>query len=403
MKLEDAIGFSVGALRGFGLRTILLLLAMSIGVCSVVLLTSLGDAARRFIVAEFTTLGTNLLVVLPGKSETAGAQPQLTTGAIPKELTLADASALYRSTAIAQVAPLILGTAPASAGARARDIQVLGSTSELLAVRQLELVHGSFLSDIDPARASSDCVLGAKVKRELFGNRNPLGAWLRLNDRRFRVVGVLADKGQSIGIDFNDVVIIPVASAQALFNTASLLRILVAAKSRQSVGSAERDILDIIRKRHHGDEDVTVVAQDAVLATFDRIFLALTLTVGGIAAISLAVAGILIMNVMLVSVYQRTPEIGLLKAVGARSGHILSLFLVESLLLSFAGAVFGVAAALSLGWLVTQLLPDFPLEMPLWSFLSAITVSMATGLLFGIAPARRAARLDPVVALSRRG
>ncbi len=403
MKLEDTVAFSVGAMRGFGLRTALLLLAMSIGVCSVVLLTSLGDAARRFIVAEFTTLGSNLLVILPGKSETAGAQPQLASGAIPRGLTLEDAMALYRSSAVVHVAPLILGSAPASAGGRARDVEVLGSTPELLNVRQLALVQGSFLPDSEPTRASSVCVLGSRVKQELFGKRNPLGSWIRLNDRRFRVVGVMADKGQSIGIDFNEVVIIPVASAQALFNTYSLLRILVEAKSRQGVKLAERDILDIIQRRHNGEEDVTVVAQDAVLKTFDRIFGAVTLTVGGIAAISLVVAGILIMNVMLVSVYQRTSEIGLLKAIGARPGDILTLFLWESALLSLAGAMLGITAALLLAWFVMQMLPAFPLQMPLWAFLSAIAVAVATGLLFGIAPARRAARLDPVVALNRRG
>ena len=140
-----------------------------------------------------------------------------------------------------------------------------------------------------------------------------------------------------------------------------------------------------------------------MLKTFDRIFGAVTLTVGGIAAISLVVAGILIMNVMLVSVYQRTSEIGLLKAIGARPGDILTLFLWESALLSLAGAMLGITAALLLAWFVMQMLPAFPLQMPLWAFLSAIAVAVATGLLFGIAPARRAARLDPVVALNRRG
>ncbi|MCG6861846.1 MAG: ABC transporter permease, partial [Chromatiaceae bacterium] len=327
MKLEDVIVFSLGALRGFRLRTLLLLLAMAIGVASVVLLTSLGDAARRFIVSEFTALGTNLLVVLPGKSATSGDSPSMLRGATPRELTLADAIALYRSPGIKRVAPLVLGAASASTGGLERDIQVLGSSAELLPVRQLVLAQGRFLPAGDPARGTPVCVLGHEVKRALFGTGSVLGKWLRLGDRRFRVIGTLADKGYSVGIDFNEVVIIPVASAQSLFNTPSLLRILVEAKSRPSVARAKRDILEILRVRHNGEDDVTIVAQDAVLATFDRIFVALTLTVGGIGAISLAVAGILIMNVMLVSVYQRTSEIGLLKAVGARKRHILSIFL----------------------------------------------------------------------------
>jgi putative ABC transport system permease protein len=245
-------------------------------------------------------------------------------------------------------------------------------------------------------------VIGQTVKTELFGNRNALGEWIRLNDRRFRVIGILADKGTSIGVDFREVVIIPVASAQALFNTSTLLRILVEARTREDVPRAEDAILDIIQERHDGEDDVTVIAQDAVLHTFDRIFKALTLTVAGIAAISLAVAGILIMNVMLVSVSQRTSEIGLLKAVGARRRQILAVFLMESLLLSLAGAALGIVVALVGAWTLGRVFPDFPLHIPLWSFLSAVGVALLTGLVFGIAPARRAAGLDPVWALTGR-
>jgi putative ABC transport system permease protein len=246
-------------------------------------------------------------------------------------------------------------------------------------------------------------VIGQTVKEELFGNRSALGEWIRLNDRRFRVIGILSEKGHSIGVDFREVVIIPVASAQALFNTSGLLRILVEARTREEVPRAEQAILDIVRERHEGEDDITVIAQDAVLHTFDRIFKALTLTVAGIAGISLAVAGILIMNVMLVSVSQRTSEIGLLKAVGARRRQILAVFLAESLLLSLAGAALGIVVALLGAWTLGRVFPDFPVQIPLWSFLSAIGVALLTGLVFGIAPARRAADLDPVWALTGRG
>ncbi|AGA90222.1 ABC-type antimicrobial peptide transport system, permease component [Thioflavicoccus mobilis 8321] len=402
MQLEDLISFTGRSFQGFRFRTLLLLLAMSIGVASVVLLTSLGEASRRYIASEFAELGTHLLVVLPGRSETTGKTPPA-LGTTPRDLTLDDAIALYRSPAVRHVAPLLLGGAPASHGARERDINVLGSTNELALIRKLEVIQGSFLPPGDPAHGTSVCVLGQRVKRELFGTQSPLGEWIRLNDRRFRVIGVLADKGTSIGIDFNEVVIIPVASAQILFNKSSLLRILVEAKTRDQVPRAEDDLIDIIRKRHDGEEDVTVIVQDAVLTTFDQIFQALTLTVGGIAAVSLAVAGVLIMNVMLVSVYQRTSEIGLMKAIGARNDQILAIFLAESALLSLAGATLGVLASLAVAWATTQLLPDFPLHLPLWSFAGAIAMAIATGLLFGIAPARRAAGLDPVSALTRRG
>jgi putative ABC transport system permease protein len=402
MTFEDVVRYSGRSITGFRVRTALLLLAMSIGVASVVLLTTLGEGARRYIVSEFAELGTHLLVVLPGRSETTGGAPPL-LGTTPRDLTLDDAMALYRSSAVRHVAPLTLGSAPASWHEREREINVLGSTRALYWVRQLEVAQGQFLPEGDPSRGASVCVIGQNVKHELFGNRKALGEWIRLNDRRFRVIGILTEKGQSIGLDFTEVVIIPVASAQALFNTSTLLRILIQAKSRNDVARAKEDILDIIQARHDGEDDVTVIAQDAVLATFDRIFKALNLTVGGIAGISLAVAGILIMNVMLVSVSQRTSEIGLLKAVGARRKQILSVFLMESALLSLAGAALGIVVALVAAGVLIRLFPDFPVQIPAWSFFSAVGVALFTGLIFGLAPARRAAEMDPVWALTRRG
>ncbi len=401
MKLDDVIAYSANSIRGFRLRTMLLLLAMSIGVASVTLLTSLGEGARRFIIDEFTEIGSHLLTILPGRTETTGEMP-VGLGSTPRDLTLEDALALYRASAVEYVAPLVLGQASSSRGEREREINVLGSTAELRSVRQLQVAQGKFLPAGNPARGVSVCVLGKRVKQELFGLHNALGQWIRLNDRHFMVIGVLAEKGHSVGIDFNDVVIVPVASAQALFNTAALLRVLVQARSREDIKQAEAQLHDILIARHNGEEDFTIITQDAVLATFDRIFRALTLTVGGIGAISLLVAGILIMNVMLVSVYQRTSEIGLLKALGARRNQILSIFLAESLLLSLAGAALGILASLLLSAVVRQLFSEFPLGVPMWAYFSSTAIALLTGLLFGIAPARRAASLDPVQALSRR-
>jgi putative ABC transport system permease protein len=205
-----------------------------------------------------------------------------------------------------------------------------------------------------------------------------------------------------MGANLSDLAIIPVASAQSLFDTTSLFRILVQAKGRESIPKAEKAVINTIRDRHDGEDDVTVVTQDAMLSTFDQIFQALTLTVAGIAAISLAVAGILIMNVMLVSVSQRTAEIGLLKALGSPGAQVQRLFLVEAALLSLSGALIGIAVAFAGVWGLEQLFPDFPLSIPVWAFVAAILVSLATGLIFGVLPARRAAALDPVLALAGR-
>lgn len=401
MRAQDLLQFSTGSLRGAPQRTLLMLLAMAIGVGSVMILTALGEGARLYVVDEFSGLGTHLLIVLPGRSETTGGAPPL-MGETPRDLTLDDATALLRNRSIEQIAPIAIGSAPVSYREREREVNILGSTAELFAVRQLEMQKGAFLPPGDPDRGSAVAVLGYKLKQELFGNRRAVGNWIRIADRRFRVIGILRDKGESLGTDLSDIAIIPVASAQSLFNTYSLFRIVVQAKSRESIPQAEQAILATIRERHDGEDDVTVITQDAMLTTFDEIFTALTFTVAGIAGISLSVAGILIMNVMLVAVSQRTAEIGLLKALGSPAVQVARLFLTEAALLSLCGAVVGIVVAFTGVWGLEQAFPDFPLHIPLWSFIAAITVSICTGLLFGVLPARRAAALDPVLALAKR-
>ena len=401
MKTRDVIQFSIRASSGYPTRTLLVVLAMAIGVASVILLTALGEGARRYVKREFTALGTHLLIVLPGRSETTGGPPPL-LGETPRDLTLEDALSLTRSSAIRRVAPITVGSAPVSWKHRDREVTILGSTPELFEIRHLSIAQGRSIPFGDPTRGTAVCVMGYNLKKELFGNQSPLGEWARIGDRRFRVIGVLAKKGQSLGMDPGDLVIIPVASAQALFNTSSLFRILVQANTRDAIPKAKKAILSIIRARHEGEDDVTVITQDALLSTFDRIFTALTLSVAGIASISLAVAGILIMNVMLIAVSRRTTEIGLLKAIGAPGRQILRLFLAESAILSLIGAAFGLILAFFGTRGLARAFPSFPIKVPFWAVGAAIGVSLLTGLVFGVLPARRAAKLDPVQALSRR-
>ena len=401
MKALDTFRFSFRAASGYPARTALILLAMAIGVGAVILLTALGEGARRYVTREFTSLGTHLLIVIPGRSETTGGPPPL-LGETPRDLTLEDALALKRSASIRRVAPIALGSAPVVWKQLNREVTIMGSTEALYGIRQLTMAQGRFLPPDNPSRGTAVCVLGYKIKNELFGNSSPLGEWVRIGGRRFRVIGVLAPKGQSLGLDMGDIAIIPVASAQALFNTSSLFRIMIQATGRDSVLLAKKAILKTIRDRHEGEDDVTVITQDALLKTFDRIFTALTLTVGGIAAISLAVAGILIMNVMMISVSQRKTEIGLLKAIGSPRDQILRLFLSESAILSLIGSLLGVALALFGTWVSLRLYPNFPVTIPWWALSAAIGVGLITGLVFGVLPARKAAALEPVEALSRR-
>ena len=401
MRTRDIALFSMQAATASRGRTILTLLAMAIGVSSVILLISLGDSGRRYVIDQFASLGTNLLIVIPGRSETTGGPPPL-LGETPRDLTLDDAIALTHSTAIRRVAPIIAGSAPVSVKQLEREMIVLGSSADLLDVRRLTMGQGGFLPPGDLDRGGNICVIGSKGKKELFGNQQALGKWLRIGDRRFRVIGVLADTGVSLGEDMGEVVIIPVATAQSLFNKVSLFRIVVEAASEDSIDRAKTAILSIIRSRHEGEDDITVITQDAVLATFDRIFRALTMTVGGIAAISLVVAGIMIMNIMLVSISSRRSEIGLLKALGAPQSQIMGLFLTESALLSITGAFLGFLLAFGVMELLAAFFPEYNLALAPWSPVMASGLALGTGIIFGVLPARQASKLEPALALSRR-
>ena len=229
-----------------------------------------------------------------------------------------------------------------------------------------------------------------------------MGEWLRLGDRRFRVVGVLAPQGQQMGFDSDETVAVPVAAAQQMFNTLSLFRVMVEVRGRGALAQVKEDVLALLKSRHENEADVTVITQDAVLATFDRILTALTLAVSGIAAISLGVAGVLIMNVMLVSVTQRRSEIGLLKALGATASQVRGLFLAEAGLIAVLGATGGLIVGVAASDVLGRIYPALPIAPPLWAMAAAVATALASALLFAWLPARRAAKLDAALALARR-
>lgn len=400
MRPTDVFAFSMGALSGARTRTWLMLLAMAIGVSSVLLLTAVGEGTRRYVNNQFMNLGSHLLIVMPGKLETTGGQPPILS-ATEVDLTIDDAIALTRSHSIRRVAPLALGSAPVSYNQRERAVNVIGSTASLYEVRKLKMSAGRFLPGGDPTRGAAIAVIGDTLKTELFGSSTALGQRIRIDGQKFRVIGVLEAAGAAgVGMDLRDTAVIPVASAQRLFDSPSLFRVMVEADGHNAIPRAEKAIIDILRVRHNGEEDVTVITQDAMLATFNTILGSLTYAVGGIAAISLAVAGILIMNVMLVAVSQRKAEIGLLKAIGSPGSQILRLFLAEATMLALLGTFAGLVLGFSGVWGLAIALPDFPIGVPYWAPIAATGTSLATGVVFCLLPARRAARLDPVLALA---
>lgn len=399
MSWAEALSMAAGALRAKRRRTLLSLLGVTVGVACVVVLVGLGEGARRYVVQQFESLGTRLLTVVPGRTETAGALPGL--GKPPNDLTLEDAARLRRLPGVRSVAPVVLGNETVSRGELSRRSLVLGTTPEMRALRGLQLRSGSFLPDGPWERGAPVAVLGRSLARELFGGRHPVGARIRVGDWRLRVVGVLEGRGVHMGVDLDEVLFLPAASALSLFDLSSLSRVVLEARPGADVEAVRRAAERLLLERH-GERDVTVVTQDAVLSTVSRILGVLTLALAGIAAVSLLVAGVGIMNVMLVSVAERTREIGLCKALGAAPRQVLGLFLVEACLLSLLGSLAGVA----LGQLGTRLLsatwPALDASPPAWAVALAVGLALTVGLLSGVSPARRAMRLDPVAALSRR-
>jgi putative ABC transport system permease protein len=402
VRLIDLLRFTLLALRRQRFRSTMLLTAVGLGVTAVVVLTALGEGARGYVLGEFAYLGKDTVIMIPGRKETTGGMPPL-TGVAAHAITLEEMEVLERSVpGVTSLAPMVIGNGPVSYKSRERDSLVVGTTAAFFPLRQMTFSQGTNLPDLDLGEGKPVAVIGQKLKEELFDSGRAIGQWVRLRDYRFRVVGVLAGSGDSFGADLSDAIFIPVASAQSVFNVHGLFRVMMKVKENYQVEAVKSAIAKQMKALHDGEQDVTIISPDAMLSAFDSILQVMTLAVAGIGAISLVVSGILVMNVTLMSVKQRTAEIGLLKAIGAPAAQVRTLFLTEAAVLAAAGAGIGMLVGQLLILLGRHLYPSIPFVTPAWAVWAALVLAIGTALVFAWLPAQQAANMEPVDALGRK-
>jgi putative ABC transport system permease protein len=380
-------------------RAALTMLGVIIGVSAVILLVSFGEGARLYIKRELGELGSNILVVVPGKTAKEGGM-HMGTSAVRK-LTMDDALLIERrSRNVEEAVPVIVGTSWIRHKEKSRDTYIVGVSEPYFGVRNLHMAAGRSISESDVDAARRVCVMGKTVKEEVMGrNINPLGQFVTIGNVKYRVIGEMAPKGVALGFDIDDVVFIPVTAAKELFDTDWLFNITVKVSGEENLRDAKAEIRKLLIKRHAGEEDFTILSQDEMIAVMGRILNIMTAVLAGIAAISLIVGGIGIMNIMLVSVSERTREIGIRKAIGAKNRDILVQFLLESVLLSLIGGVCGVLAGGLLSVSIPYFITFLPAHLTWWSVALAFLFAVGVGVFFGVYPARKAARYDPIVAL----
>lgn len=399
IRSTDQLRFTLFALFRQRFRTLMQLIAMSIGVLAVVLLTGIGEGGRQYVLGEFSALGKDILIMLPGRKETSGGMPPM-TGEGTRDITLQDAQSLLRLPDIEQIAPIVVGQSEISRGSRAREALVLGTNRAFFSIRQIALARGQILPELPLDQPSPVCVIGETLRQELFAAEAALGSWVGVDSYRCRVIGILADTGTGLGMNMSEAVILTVASAMQIYNTEGMFRVMLDVRAAQAMKSLIPQIENIMRERHDGQLDVTLITPDSIMRAFDNVLSVLTLAIAGIGAISLFVAGVLIMNMTLITVSQRTAEIGLLKALGASSREVRSLFVLEAVMLSLFGGLLGLTLAQLCLWLARLRFPDIPFAAPLWASVSALLIAITCGLLFSWLPASRAAALAPVQALA---
>ncbi len=396
MRLPDLLRWLWCALLAGRTRSLLSALGIAIGIASVTTLTGIGEGLRLYLLESFSQFGSRLIAVSPGKSETSGGPQGLLASSRP--LLLLDADILRRLPGIEAAIPVVQGQGEVRTGGLTRQTAILGTNHQAAAGWRFALAQGRFLPADDSAMPRAYAVLGATVARELFPSGNAPGAVIRVGDRRFRVMGVMLPKGQFLGFDLDDMVYIPAAHAQALFNQEGLQEIDLIYQANYSEAQISASIKQLLIARH-GAEDFTLFSQQDMLTSLDKILTIVKAAIGGLGIISLLIGAVGIFSIMSIAQQERIPEIGLLQALGCQRSWILLLFLGEAMTLALLGGILGVSLLLAIQKLLSLVLPDLPLTLHPLYLLLALLCSALVGLAAGIAPALRAMRQDPVVAL----
>jgi len=396
MLLPDLVRLTTSSFLTYRMRSFLTGLGIAIGITAVILLTSIGEGLHKFVLAEFSEFGTNLITVQPGKTQTQGSSIGVLGSVRP--LSLDDADALRHLSYVENVNPGLMGNSDLRANGKTRRATVFGEGHDFAKAFTMKVQSGSFWPDADDGQARALVVLGAKVRQELFAGENPLGSYLRIAGQRYRVIGVMEPKGQILGLDMDDAVFIPAARAMELFNRPGLMEINVSYRAGADVKAVTRVITDRLKDRH-GDEDFTLISQEQSLEVLSSVLDVITFAVGALGGISLLVGAVGILTIMTMAVTERTAEIGLLRALGAQERQVLTLFLGEAMILSALGGLGGLLLGIGIAQGLHLVFPALPVHTP-WLFaLIAELTAVSIGLVAGVAPARRAARLDPVEAL----
>jgi len=396
MFIRDIIKISLSSLVDQRLRSFLTILGIAVGIASVVLLTSIGEGVHRFTLAEFTQFGTNLIGINPGRTTTAGMSGALINNIRP--LSIADEESLRKIPGVIDTVALIQGNAAVDFEKRSRRTNVLGVGPSAAKVWQIKVVKGRFLPEDNSRAARAFVVLGSKVASELFQGIRPLGKLVRIAGERYRVIGVMESKGQMLGFDLDDAVYIPTTRAMSLFNQQSLMEIDILYQTGMQSETIANRVKNVLVARH-GSEDFTITTQEEMLKVLGSVLGILTLAVGGLGAISLLVGGVGIITIMTIAVTERTPEIGLLRAIGADRRQILLLFIGEAVVLAGIGGLAGLILGSGIAWLLGVFVPALPTHTPWLYAVYAEILAAVIGLLAGVLPARHAAGLDPIEAL----